>query len=72
MEPAATITSSYSTETARSKIRELLYRDLDIARALQPNCKGFAFTTKSDELKLLLAEEIGKLPKDARDLLHTP
>jgi hypothetical protein len=64
--------SFYSTETARSKIRELLYRDLDIARALQPNCKGFAFTTNSKELKLLLAEEIGKLPKDARNLLHTP
>ena len=64
--------SYFSSDRARDKLRELLFRDLDIARALQPNCKGFAFTTDSKELKLLLAELIGDLPKEARALLHTP
>ena len=64
--------SYYSSDKARDKLRELLFRDLEIARALQPNCKGFAFTTNSKELKLLLAELIGDLPKEARALLHTP
>ena len=64
--------SFYSSEAARPKIRALLFRDLDIARALQPNCKGFAFTTNSKELAELIASEIGKLPKEARELLHAP
>ena len=64
--------SFYSSAKARSKIRDLLNRDLDIAKALAPNCKGFAFTTNSKELAHLLAEEISMFPKEARNLLHAP
>lgn len=64
--------SFYSSDKARDKLREMLFRDLEIARALQPNCKGFTFTTNSKELKLLLAELIVNLPREARALLHAP
>ena len=61
-----------SSDKGRAKLRDLLFRDLEIARALQPNCKGFAFTTNDKDLKQLLAGLIAELPKDARGLLHTP
>jgi hypothetical protein len=64
--------SYYSSEAAQPKLRALLERDLGIAQALGPKCKGFAFTTNSRELANLLASEIGKLPKEARKYLHAP
>jgi hypothetical protein len=64
--------SYYSSEAAQPKIRALLERDLGIAQALGPKCKGFAFTTNSRELADLLASEIAKFPKEARKYLHAP
>ncbi|MGH8547071.1 MAG: eCIS core domain-containing protein [Methylococcales bacterium] len=67
--------SYYASEKARPQLRAMLERHLDIARAMQPNCRGFAYTTNEPKLANLLAEEIAAIRKSvpaAKDLLHAP
>jgi hypothetical protein len=67
--------SFYSSAAARPKIRAMLERDLRIGEALQPRCKGFAYTTDDPNLAKLLTEEIIEMRirfPAAKDLLHAP
>jgi hypothetical protein len=60
--------SYFSSEKALPKINDLLDRNLRIAEALGPNCKGFLFTTESEELADLIQQQIRERfgPKEKR------
>jgi hypothetical protein len=67
--------SYYSSEKGRSQLRAMLERHLSIAQAMQPNCRGFAYSTNDERLANLLAEEIDVIRRSspaAKDLLHAP